>query len=327
VIQLAKSPTNFDTPSSVKERQKYEEGCMQITVLRYFLEVIEQGSVRGAAERMNITPSAISRHIGILERTVGAPLFERKPRGMALTVEGEILSKYAKRMVSNIDLVKSAVEEIKGLRRGVIRIFAIEAVASNILYPAIREFLSLHPGISFEVEVIARDNSDVLHALLRDEADIGIMYKLNLNPDIDYLCEFETPFSVIAAPDHPLALLSSLSVRDLDGHVLAGLSPSSATRRVTEEAMRSAGVKVDYTMTVNSFEMAKEFARTGVGVSVLPEIAVRREQEAGTLVAIPVTEWSLRHIRCAICTHSGNVQTKAAKAFLDTLRMHTGKPH
>ncbi|GAY22142.1 LysR family transcriptional regulator [Sphingobium fuliginis] len=43
---------------------------MQITVLRYFLEVIEQGSVRGAAERMNITPYAISRHIGILERTV-----------------------------------------------------------------------------------------------------------------------------------------------------------------------------------------------------------------------------------------------------------------
>lgn len=300
---------------------------MQITVLRYFLEVIEQGSVRGAAERMNITPSAISRHIGILERTVGASLFERRPRGMTLTAEGEILSKYARRMVSNIDLVKSAVEEIKGLRRGVIRIFAIEAVASNVLYPAIRDFLSTHSGISFEVEVIARDNNDVLHALLRDETDIGIMYKLNLNPDIDYLKEFETPFAVVAAPSHPLASKESVSVRDLEGHVMAGLSPSSATRRITEEAMRSAGVKVDYTMTVNSFEMAKEFARTGVGLSVLPEIAVRREREAGTLKVIPLTEWSLRHIRCAICTHSGSIQTKAAKAFLETLPLHTSKPH
>jgi DNA-binding transcriptional LysR family regulator len=298
---------------------------MQITVLRYFLEVIEQGSIRSAAVRMNITPSAISRHIRILERMVGASLFERMPRGMALTVEGEIFAKYAKRMVSNVDLIKSAIEEIKGLRRGVIRIFAIEAVASSVLYPAIRNFMQSHEGITFEVEIIARNNNDVLHALLREEADIGIMYKLNINPEIEYVREFETPFSVIVAPDHPLASQTSLSVRDLAGLMLAGLSPSSATRRISEEAMRAAGVQCDYGLVVNSFEMAKEFARTGSGVAILPEIAVRREQEQGTLVAIPLSEWSLRHIRCAVCTNAGSIQTRAVEAFLTALNPEMDK--
>ncbi len=294
-------------------------GVMQIDVLRYFLEVVEQGSIRGAAEEVNITPSAISRHISILERTLGASLFERKPRGMMLTAEGEILAKYAKRIVSNMDFVQNAIAEMKGLRRGVIRVSAIESVASNILYPAIRTFMLEHTGIEFEVDIVARNNNDVLHALLRDEADIGIMYKLNLNPDIQYLNEFETPFAVIASPEHALASRDELSVKDLTGVSLAGLSPSSATRRITEQAMLTAGVQVDYTMIVNSFEMAKEFARTGAGVAILPEVAVRRENEAGTLVSIPLSEWSLRHIRCATCTHKGNVPLKAVSAFLKIL--------
>jgi len=298
---------------------------MQLTVLRYFLEVIEQGSVRGASEKMNITPSAISRHIAILEQMVGASLFERRPRGMTLTAEGEILAKYARRMVSNIDLVKTAVEEIKGLRRGVVRIFAIEAVASSVVYPAIREFLSAHSSIVVEVEIVGRDNSDVLHALLRDDADIGIMYKLNLNSDLNYLTEFEVPFAAIAAPDHPLAQRDSISARDLKDVAMVGLLPSSATRKITDMTLRSAGVKTDYTVSVNSIEMAKELARAGVGITVLPEIVARRECEAGHLVAIPFTEWSLRHIRCTVCTHSGGTITKATSAFLDTLRRHTGR--
>ena len=178
---------------------------MRLEVLRYFLEIARSGSVRKASERVNITPSALSRHIVLLEHTVGAPLFERRARGMTLTIEGEILQKYAQRTVSNVDMVKSAVAEIRGLRSGVIRVSAIEIVGSSVVFPMIREFLTRHSGINVQVEIVTRSNTDVLHALSRDEADIGVMYKLSPVSDLDYYSEFETPFAVIASPDHPLA--------------------------------------------------------------------------------------------------------------------------
>lgn len=293
---------------------------MRLEVLRYFLEVAEQGSIRKAAERVNITPSAVSRHIAILEHMVGATLFERRARGMTLTVEGQILKKYALRTVSNVDLVKSAVAEIRGLRGGVVRIFAIEIVASSFLFPTIREFLSRHSAVSFQVEVITRDNTDVMHGLFRDEADIGIMYKLNPVSDLEYLAEFETPFAVIASPQHPFASKSEISIADLDGTAVATLSRANATRKITEKALESIGLTIDYTLSVNSIEMAKQFAQTGTGVTVLPAIAARHECATGTLVAIPLSEWSLRRIRVALCKHRGSTLSKTSQAFVDLLK-------
>jgi DNA-binding transcriptional LysR family regulator len=293
---------------------------MRLEVLRYFLEVARQGSIRKAAERVNITPSAVSRHIAILEHMVGAPLFERRARGMKLTVEGQILQKYALRTVSNVDLVKSAVAEIRGLRGGVVRVFAIEIVASSILFPTIREFLAAHSGVTFQVEVITRDNTDVVHGLFRDEADIGVMYKLNPVADLDYKGEFETPFAVIASPKHPLAARTSISVADLAGTAVATLSRSNATRKITEKALESVGQSLDYTLAVNSIEMAKEFAQTGMGVTVLPAIAAKIECATGALVAIPLSDWTLRRVRVALCTRSGHPMSKSVEAFLDLLK-------
>lgn len=293
---------------------------MRLEVLRYFLEVARQGSIRKASEHVNLAPSALSRHISILEHTVGASLFERRARGMVLTEEGAILQKYALRTVSSVDLVKLAIEEIQGLRSGVIRIFAIEIFASSILYPTIREFLVEHSGVSFQVEVITKDNNDVVHGLLRDETDIGLMYKLAPNTDFDHIAEFETPFAVIASPQHPLAAKNEISVGDLEGTPIATLSSSNATRRITESAMNGVGLKLDYTLSVNSIEMAKEFARTGMGVTVLPAIAARIECNSGELVAIPLQEWTLRRVRATLCTHHGRNISPTASAFLELLK-------
>lgn len=293
---------------------------MRLEVLRYFLEVARSGSIRKASEHVNITPSALSRHIAILEHMVGAPLFERRARGMALTFEGQILQKYAQRTVSNVDLVKSAVDEIRGLRSGVIRVFAIEIVASSVLFPTIREFLSQHVGVTLQVEIITRDNMDVLHGLARDEADIGVMYKLSPLSDLDYFTEFETPFAVIASPRHPLAGRKELSIAELAGTPVATLSRSNATRRITEKALAAVGLDLDYTLQVNSIEMAKEFAQTGMGVTVLPAIAARVECASGALVAIPLSDWALRRVRVAVCTARAHPIAKTSAAFLELLK-------
>jgi DNA-binding transcriptional LysR family regulator len=293
---------------------------MQTVMLRSFLATACLGSVRKGAAHVNITPSAVSRHIAILERIVGAPLFERRPKGMVLTPEGEIFHKYAVRTVSNFDTVKSAVDEIRGLRRGLVRIHTMEAVASGVLNPAIREFVSEYGTISFRVEVTTRHNDEVIHGLLRDETDIGIMYKLNVDSDIEYLADFQTPFAVIMSSSHPLAWKETLTVRELAGTRVAAPHPSSATRRLIDQALRAAGTELDYTLVVNSIEMAKEFSRIGVGVTVLPAISVRRECKAGSLVTVPLSEWSLNRVRTTICTKRGRLLNRAEQRFIDLLK-------
>ncbi|ABE36838.1 bacterial regulatory helix-turn-helix, lysR family protein [Paraburkholderia xenovorans LB400] len=295
---------------------------MQLNVLRYFLEVSRHGSVRKAAEHIHITPSAVSRHIAILEGMIGAPLFERRSRGMVLTPEGEILFKYADRIIGNLDIVKCAVGEIRGMKKGILRIFAIEAVASSILYPAIRDFIVKHSGVTIQVDVVGRDNNDVVHALVRDEADLGIMFRLNRNAEIDYLDEFDMPFVALAAPGHPLAARSSISVRDLADTLVGGLPPSSASRSITDDVMRSLGTQIRYTLTVNSMEMAKEFARTGVGIAILPSVCAQEECKTGALVAVPFIEWGLQTVRATVCGHRGREPSAAAKAFLDILKTY-----
>src|SRR6266705_707512 len=119
------------------------------------------------------------------------------------------------RTVVIVDMVRSAVAEIRGLRRRVVRVAAIEIVASSLVFPAIHEVRSRFPGVTFQVEIITKENDDTVHALFRGQADIGIMYKLNPVAEIDYVSEFETPFAVIAAPGHPVASLPEVALKDL----------------------------------------------------------------------------------------------------------------
>ena len=87
------------------------------TPLRYFLEVARTGSISEASERLHVATSAISRQVAKLEQDVGAPLFERRPRGMALSEAGEILVAYARRSSLEAEQVLADVHGARALQR------------------------------------------------------------------------------------------------------------------------------------------------------------------------------------------------------------------
>jgi molybdenum-dependent DNA-binding transcriptional regulator ModE len=82
--------------------------------LRYFDEVARTGSIRQAAERLHVAPSAVNRRIQDLEDELGVPLFERLPRGMRLTAAGELFVQYVRGRASALDQVRSEIEELQG---------------------------------------------------------------------------------------------------------------------------------------------------------------------------------------------------------------------
>ena len=90
--------------------------------LRYVDEVARAGSIRKAAEQLHVTASAVNRRVMDLEEELGAPLFERRARGVRLTAAGELFVRYIREQTGDVERMKSQIEDLKGLRRGTVRI-------------------------------------------------------------------------------------------------------------------------------------------------------------------------------------------------------------
>src|ERR1700747_3733578 len=120
-------------------------------VLTYVDAVARYGSIRKAAEALNIASSALNRQILDIEMDLGAPLFERLPRGVRVTSAGEAFLVYARLVISELKAVESRIEQLRGLVRGQVSVAAAESVAGELLPAAITEFQATHPYVSFHV--------------------------------------------------------------------------------------------------------------------------------------------------------------------------------
>src|SRR5260370_18721839 len=90
--------------------------------LRYVDEVARAGSIRKAADVLHVTASAVNRRIMDLEEKLGAPLFERRPRGVRLTEAGELFVRYIREKTGDVKSMKSQIEDLKDLRHGPARL-------------------------------------------------------------------------------------------------------------------------------------------------------------------------------------------------------------
>jgi DNA-binding transcriptional LysR family regulator len=133
---------------------------MQFSALRYFLETARLGSIRRAAEVLYVAPSAVSRQIALLEQNFGAPLFERHATGVRLTTAGEVFAQQAHATVRDFDRLQSEIDDLQQLRRGLVKIFSVEATVAGLLYRTVEEFGRDYPGITYEVRVSAPNISD-----------------------------------------------------------------------------------------------------------------------------------------------------------------------
>ena len=117
------------------------------------LAVSRSGSIRKAADQLNVTASAVNRRIMDLEQELGAPLFERRPRGVRLTAAGEVFVHYLRQQDGEVERMKSQIEDLKGMRRGTVRIACSQALALEFLPRQIGEFRKRHPFVAFDVKV------------------------------------------------------------------------------------------------------------------------------------------------------------------------------
>ncbi len=259
---------------------------MQIRALIYFDELVRTNSMRQAAENLNVAPTAISRQIENLEYHFGTPLVERSARGIKLTAAGELLAERAGRTLRELDHVHQLIEDLKGLQRGTVSIYANGASVASILAPALAEFSLRYPRLRFEVTITSARSA--IEAVKNAEADIAVTLFAPPLSGTQVRLRSELIYDVIAASSHPLAAASEITLDEIASHALAVPDRSFGARQAFDALFEREGLRLDPVFETGSLEMQKELVLRGAAITMLPALTVQREIEAGQLVARPV---------------------------------------
>jgi DNA-binding transcriptional LysR family regulator len=288
------------------------------TSLRYFVEVADCRSIRQAADRLHVAPSAVSRQIANLEHDLGAELIERGPGGTKLTAAGKIVAERSRSTFREFERIRALVDDLKGLRRGRIDIFCIEGLISDFLPKAIADFHRLYPQIDYRLVTAPTDRT--IEAIAADECDIGITINAEPRADIKVVCSRSEKLHAIVASTHPLADKRSLSLIEAAEHPLALLLPSFGVRQLLDNQFARHDLTPRQFLTSNSVAAVKAVVSEGLAVGFMSPTLIRRELSNGELCARPITPAPLHAYRLELCVHSQRHLSFAASKMLGFLR-------
>ncbi|WP_424629780.1 LysR family transcriptional regulator [Bradyrhizobium sp. SYSU BS000235] len=261
---------------------------LESTAIRYFREVTLRGSVKQAAESLNIAPSAISRQVQGLEEELAVKLFERGARGMTLTSAGQVLYRYAIESQKKLERVRDQVEEFGSLQRGHVKIATVEGLLASFLSDFVADLAKEYPGISIAITAVG--SRDVAEMVSRHEVDLGLVFGRAPRRDLVELARMRQSLCLIVSPDHPMADRDVCTTKDLAGLRVIVPDPSFGIRQEIDRACAQANIQLELYGETNSLAFARSIVGKAELGTFLPRDAAMPELLAGTLVAIPLRD-------------------------------------
>lgn len=240
---------------------------MDFRQVRYFLAVAELESFRRASEHLRVAQSALSRHVSDLERRVGAPLFERLPKGVRLSPAGLAFQREAEQALQGMEHAfdrarRAAAGEIGGLRLGMNDL----AARSFVVASRIRRFRSAQPGV--DLEVLSMTSADQVRALQTGKLDAGLIIERPDGAGLNHLTVADDPFELAAPRGHRLAERVSIAMAELVDEPFVAVRTSSywlpQTRLLAR--CRELGLMPRIVQEAGTEQMQVCFIRAGLGV-------------------------------------------------------------
>lgn len=283
--------------------------------LVYFRVTVEAGSLRRAAARLNIAPSAVSRQIGLLEEAMAASLIERTRDGVQPTRVGEMLLEYIREREKLDQHLGERLDAYQRLETGEIRLIIGEGFVGDIINRPLRAFRKQYPGITLKVDTGSMQS--IIDSVIEDEADIGLMYHERVHPQLRFWHSSPQPLVAIMSPEHPLASEThALTLEEVAQHPMALWGPGHGVRQLMDDGFREAGVRPHMVVQTNSMEVLKQAARSELCITLLPAFAAARELEESVLIARDVECTSFRQARAHIITRVGRRMPRASLQLL-----------
>ncbi|WNW10979.1 LysR family transcriptional regulator [Pseudomonas sp. DTU_2021_1001937_2_SI_NGA_ILE_001] len=258
------------------------------TAIRYFLQVVNSGSISEAASRLHVVPSAVSRQISRLENELGSPLLERQSRGVALSPAGELLAAYARRTLLDAEQVSQEIAALRDQSEALISIACTEGFASHCLPRAIAGFRQRGANSCFRIDVATA--AEVTRRVREGEVDIGFSFSLGAAKGISVAYSQPAPVLALVAPQHELAGQGSLALHEVVRHPLALPGPHTTIRQLLDLYSSREGINYRSILDTDHLESLLNFCMAGHAITFCGELFARERLQTGQLIALEVPE-------------------------------------
>ena len=300
---------------------------MELRQVETFRAVAEELSFSRAAHRLGYVQSSVSAQVAALEQDLGAPLFDRLGRKIALTDAGRVMLRYSSRLLDLTEEAREAVADAgvgSGEVTGTLTVSAPETLLTYRLPRLLALFHERHPKVRLSVRpsAVGRLVGSMRRSV--EEGGVNVAFVLDGPVEVSGLSVeplLEESVSVIVPAAHALASSTMAASRDLSGEtVLLPEAPESgcAYRGQFERQLGAASVVPAEKMEFQSIEAVKQCVAAGMGVSVMPSVAVSAELEDGKLAALRWQEPF--EVLTQMVWHEKRWQSPALRAFLETAR-------
>lgn len=281
-----------------------------LTGLRAFHYTARCGGTTAAAQTMGVSQPTVSAHIGALETRYGVQLFAQVGRRLVLTEFGESILVLTNRLFELEEEARELMTDAQGVQRGHLR---ISAVGPYNVMRMLATFRKAYPRIFVTLSV--GDSSQIVERVLNYQADVGVLVH-DVRDERVHSIPFRRQRLVVFAPrNHPLAQRTALTLADLDGVEMVVRENGSTTRKVFEQALAEAGVRVRTTMEIGSRESIREAVACGLGLGVVSDIAYVPDPR---LRQLPIRDLSVHSYAHVICLRE-RLKSRLVAAFIDQL--------
>lgn len=262
--------------------------------LREFLAVAQEGSIRRAAERLNVVPSAISRKVSEAEARLGVPLFERSSRGVKVTEAGELLREHALHLQDEQTFLLDQIGRYRSGRMQTVRIALGEGFTVDLMENGLAELSHLQPELRFSIDHAGTE--ELQRRVIEGEADIGIAYNPLVTEATRSLAVGRQPLCAVVPSNSPLAGRPSVGLAEVLNHPVAMLDTRHAVRLLVGQAAAERGLALRVQVETASIALLLHYVSAGMGVTFLPRFSASIQADRGDLSVVDLDEPALHRV-------------------------------
>lgn len=298
-----------------KERLRLPK--MHAPVLKYFDEVARCGSIRRAAEALNVASSAVNRQILKLEREMGTSLFERNRSGVSLTAAGEVLLRHSRETMTGFERARAEIAGLDGVISGRVRIISLESLTVRFMPEVMTKLATAHPALSITVVVV--DPSGIGEELRSGRNDFGVLFVDGRISGVKVHASVRTAIGAVMRPDHPLAKRRRVTLTECAAYPVMMLHDRWLLDAIMDTEFAKSGAKLEPRLVSNSIEFMRQCILAGLGIGFFTPVGFADEIKRGELVHVPLAEPELGDSQIGIIVPASQPLSVPARIALEAV--------
>jgi DNA-binding transcriptional LysR family regulator len=251
---------------------------MDLRQLEILQAIAETGSFTASGRKLHVSQSAISRQILLLEDELGEPLFLRVGRQVRMTPAAEKLVQLGQRVFQDVQETVGAITDRTRELRGTLRLSGGMTVCLYVFPPLLKQLRRTHPKLDVQLTVAPAGRS--IEEIRTGHVDAGLLTLPVEHADLITLPVLREELLILTMPTHPLARRKKIMPQDLAGEPFVLFEPGSGTRRVIDRFFLSENLEPHIVMDTENVEIIKAMVKTGLGIGIVPYMAIAREVRA-----------------------------------------------